>query len=154
MCCFYKRNPLFLWRVPQLYFCEFCMAFFRHKEELRHHQARQACPRVGLWIKRLQSSNPWLFGLLLNLSVWCPYNFVAPSRQWNLPQRRVSCVWGRDQRKMNFSSHERCNKFHASCVLGWRCRIQDLWPESVLFRQVRKVSPSTVAVTKISTVFV
>jgi len=31
--------------IDVLYFCEFCMSFFLHKEELQYHQARMACPR-------------------------------------------------------------------------------------------------------------
>ncbi|KAH9076141.1 hypothetical protein Ae201684P_012629 [Aphanomyces euteiches] len=31
--------------IDCLYFCEFCMSFFRYKSELRHHQERVACPR-------------------------------------------------------------------------------------------------------------
>lgn len=31
--------------IDMLYFCEFCMSFFIEKDELRYHQARQACPR-------------------------------------------------------------------------------------------------------------
>lgn len=64
----------------QLYFCEFCLAFFCHKSELQHHQIREACDRVRDIQNRL--CEDW-------------YQITASTRKWDISPWQLECFWSR-----------------------------------------------------------